>query len=240
MTTPHIRRSSFWSYAALAVPKIIFFGGVDDDMRSTPALIKVAYLPNLLFFAIHDITKGSDPAHAPSPETTAIAIETTRAKLAVSIRAGILPVYDPVIFLPVSVGQLEADRDDYLVRLDDFSTWCRGQGIEISPFPITEPDDVQNIENENIDLNGDEPDLSVRYAQKSDIDPADLPDELSAANIAFRAVTNGHGQKSATFKNRLIDYLEKNFTALNNEAVQRIATVANPDKGRGRKKTNTQ
>jgi hypothetical protein len=126
------------------------------------------------------------------------------------------------------------------VRLDDFSAWCRGQGIEISPFPIREPDDVQYLENENINLNGDEPDSSVKYAQQSDIDPADLPDELSAANIAFRAVTNGHGEKSKTFRNRLIDYLEKNFTRLNNEAVQRIATVANPDKGRGRKKSNAE
>jgi hypothetical protein len=74
----------------------------------------------------------------------------------------------------------------------------------------------------------------------ADIDPADLPDELHAANIAFRAVTNGHGDKSATFKNRLIDYLEKNFPGLNNEAVQRIATVANPDKAPGRKKRNVE
>lgn len=70
----------------------------------------------------------------------------------------------------------------------------------------------------------------------NEIDPADYPDELHAANIAFRAVTNGYGDQSATIKNRLIDYLEMNFPALGGEAVQRIATVANPDKGRGRKK----
>lgn len=75
---------------------------------------------------------------------------------------------------------------------------------------------------------------------EADIDPADLPTELDAANIAYRAVMNGRGDKSATFKNRLIDYLEKNFTGLNGEAVQRIATVANPDKGRGRKKINAE
>lgn len=75
---------------------------------------------------------------------------------------------------------------------------------------------------------------------ETDIDPADLPDELHTANIAFRAVTNGYGDKTATFKNRLIDYLARNFAGLNNEAVQRIATVANPDKGRGRKKSNVE
>ena len=72
------------------------------------------------------------------------------------------------------------------------------------------------------------------------IDPADLPDELHAANIAFRAVTNGHGDPLSTFKNRLIGYLETNFPDLSNDAVKRIATVSNPDKTTGRKKSNTE
>lgn len=67
-------------------------------------------------------------------------------------------------------------------------------------------------------------------------DPADLPEELFLANIAFRAVKNGHGNPSATYRNRLIDYLKKEHPELNNEAIDRIATVANPDKSRGRKK----
>jgi hypothetical protein len=69
-----------------------------------------------------------------------------------------------------------------------------------------------------------------------DIDPADLPVELDAANMAYRAVLNGYGDKSETFKNRLIDYLKGHYTDLKPEAVQRIATVANPDKSAGRKK----
>ncbi|MDN3920400.1 hypothetical protein [Roseateles violae] len=72
-------------------------------------------------------------------------------------------------------------------------------------------------------------------AQAIEIDPADLPDELHAANIAFRAVTNGHGDPEATFKNRLMQYLRANFD-FSDEAVQRIATVANPDKSAGRRK----
>jgi hypothetical protein len=70
-----------------------------------------------------------------------------------------------------------------------------------------------------------------------EIDPADLPAELDAANVAFRAVTNGHGDPAATPRNRLIDYLEKNFPDFKPEQVQRIATVANPDKSTGRKKS---
>ena len=71
-----------------------------------------------------------------------------------------------------------------------------------------------------------------------DIDPSDLPGELQAANIAFRAVMNGYGDPSATFRNTLVDYLKNNFVDLNNKTVQRIATVANPDKAPGRKKHN--
>jgi hypothetical protein len=69
-----------------------------------------------------------------------------------------------------------------------------------------------------------------------DLDPADLPLELQAANIAFRAVFNGYGDPESTFKNRLTAYLEANFVGLGTEAVKRIATVSNPDKEPGRKK----
>lgn len=89
------------------------------------------------------------------------------------------------------------------------------------------------IENHEHDI------LLKETVESNDIDPLDLPKELDAANVAYRAVLNGYGNKSATFRNRLIDYLEKNCSELNNEAVQRIATVANPDKGRGRKKRNS-
>jgi hypothetical protein len=70
---------------------------------------------------------------------------------------------------------------------------------------------------------------------ESDFDPSDLPYELGIGNIAFSAVRNGYGDSSATFKNRLIAYLEKEFQ-LSPEAVHRIATVANPDKAPGRKR----
>jgi len=69
-----------------------------------------------------------------------------------------------------------------------------------------------------------------------DISPDDLPEELYLANLAYRAVLNGYGDKSDTFKTRLIDYLQKNYADLKTEAVQRIATVANADKTAGRKK----
>ena len=71
---------------------------------------------------------------------------------------------------------------------------------------------------------------------KENTEPEELPEELDAANIAFRAVRNGYGEKSATFRNRLIDFLKKNYVNFKNDTVYRVASVANPDKGRGRKK----
>lgn len=69
-----------------------------------------------------------------------------------------------------------------------------------------------------------------------EFDPSDLPEELFIANIAFRAVTNGYAATLTTFRNRLIDYVKKTYPNLSKDAVLRIATVANPDKVRGRKK----
>lgn len=69
-----------------------------------------------------------------------------------------------------------------------------------------------------------------------EIDPSDLPDELDCANLAYRAVKNGYGDQSKTLKNRTVEYLENTYPNLKPEAVQRIATVANPDRSRGRKR----
>jgi hypothetical protein len=73
-----------------------------------------------------------------------------------------------------------------------------------------------------------------------ELDPQDRPEELDSANMAFQAVTNGFGDPSETFRIRLVDYLKKTFPKFTNDAVQRIATVANPSKSPGRKKNNKQ
>lgn len=72
-------------------------------------------------------------------------------------------------------------------------------------------------------------------AERCDIDPADIPEELHMANLAFRAVTNGYGDATATFRNRVVSYLKETYPSLLNEQLERIATVANPDKAPGRK-----
>lgn len=80
--------------------------------------------------------------------------------------------------------------------------------------------------------------VGMEISEVEAIDPSDLPPELDAANMAFRAITNGYGDQSATARNRLIDYLEKNYPEFKPEQVRRIATVANPDKSTGRKKSS--
>lgn len=73
-----------------------------------------------------------------------------------------------------------------------------------------------------------------------DIDPSDLPPELDAAMLAFRAVSNGFGDANATFRNRLIEYLQTTYPTFKTEQVQRIATVANADPTPGRKKRDAE
>lgn len=67
-------------------------------------------------------------------------------------------------------------------------------------------------------------------------DPGDLPDELFAANLAYRAISNGYGQHDDTPKKRILAYLNQHYPHLSKDAIERISTVANPDKRTGRKK----
>jgi hypothetical protein len=104
--------------------------------------------------------------------------------------------------------------------------------------------EVRRLDREvfGIDVQASEPKIASKVPQpraeatvaEPDVDPSDLPAELDAAKIAFRAVTNGYGD-AATFRNRLIQYLEEHFPSFRPEAVKRIATLANPDKTTGRK-----
>ena len=70
-------------------------------------------------------------------------------------------------------------------------------------------------------------------------DPSDLPLELDAANIAFRAVSNGYGNPLEKFKSRLIAYLRENYPSFSDGAIDRISTAANTDKSPGRKGVQT-
>ena len=231
MREPHIKRLSLLTYASLATSKVIYLGASETDHVSMPALVLAADLPKLLVFAIQDIRAQHELER--SSKSTAIAIETLQKKVYSLIGSGYLPAYDPDIFFRIDVSEIATNRDGYLVRLDDVSAWLTTQGIEIGyAIGINENGTWDEDESEVINIGIPE------KVSEFDIDPADLPDELHAANIAFRAVTNGHGDPGATFRNRLIGYLKTSFPDLNNETVQRIATVANPNKVREAKKAS--
>ncbi len=150
----------------------------------------------------------------------------------------------------------ENDNNGYNVRGDAISSLFNSyfwdnpdatirQGMPVSALMVTKDDACEMARwLWSRFFNTNTPDILATLEQKLpattqatiEIDPADLPIELDAANMAYRAVLNGYGNQSDTFKNRLIDYLQTTYTDLKTEAVQRIATVANPDKATGRKK----
>lgn len=74
---------------------------------------------------------------------------------------------------------------------------------------------------------------------KDELDPSDRPEELDAAILAHQRVLNGYGNPTATFRNRIVTYLKEYYPHMKPDAIDRIATVANPDKSTGRKKINS-
>ena len=117
------------------------------------------------------------------------------------------------------------------VNAQDFAAWLASKKME--PSPLTA---------EWITKNSPSPaPATTQEPPAPEPDPSDQPKELDIANIAFRAVSNGYGNQEDTFKNRLIAYLESTYPKLLNSEIQRIATIANPDKERGApKKRNRQ
>ena len=69
-----------------------------------------------------------------------------------------------------------------------------------------------------------------------DSDREDYPLELDIAITAWRAVAKSGQGEGNTPRQRLEDWLKRNYKNLDNEEIGRIATVCNWDKGRGRKK----
>lgn len=127
MAEPHIRRFSLFDYAALAVGKIIHFGGSD----TMPALIQIADLPRLLVFAIRDIKTNDEAADYLKTSAAKVAVDNLQKKVISLVSGGTLPVYDPEIFLRVELSAITTDKDLYLVRLDDVSAWLQTQGVEV-------------------------------------------------------------------------------------------------------------
>lgn len=206
--------------------------------------------------ALHTISKG----RASIPELSDALIECFDSDTMIIYRGrgyGLAEAYDGNVYEENSGCN---ERADLICELFNSRYWdggefatiraSRDEQLDAIDFLMTRSDAVVLAQclwtrffNETRDFSG--VDFSVNKAEQligspnegdAEIDPCDFPMELDAANLAFRAVSNGFGDQSATFKNRLVDYLERNFAELKPETMQRIATVANPDKSTGRKK----
>lgn len=147
--------------------------------------------------------------------------------------------------VPVKLDHGEYSRHDFSSSFFNSRWWDTQWRAKLQTssesFGTTDPD-MENIEGLAI-LRSDVPKYfpflqGAFITQKIaiEVDPSDLPAELDAANMAFRAVRNGYGDQSATARNRIVGYLEKHYSEFTPEQVKRIATVANPDKSTGRKK----
>jgi len=211
---------------------MIWFGGEEPGDDSIPALVQVSDIPKLVVFAIQDIKTEVDATETLEREYTTQAIETLKKKVRFLIVGGVLPIYDPAAFLRIDISQIPENTSDCLVRMDDLATWLRTEGIDIGHSLKNDADADQQRGNEFV--------TAKLEGLEKDVDPVDLPQELDFANVAFRAVLNGYGDQNATRRNRLIDYLKTTHPYLKTEAIERIATVANPDKARGRKKRDTE
>ncbi len=120
-----------------------------------------------------------------------------------------------------------------IYRTDSTGNTVLSQTLDVGFLRIEQSDLDTFITDSSVNISNNEGVSSTNY----DVDPCDLPQELDAGNMAFRAVTNGYGDQSATTRNRLIDYLKKHYPDFKEGQVERIATVANPDKSTGRKKS---
>lgn len=151
--------------------------------------------------------------------------------------------------------KVNGDQDTF--DREELRAWAKsvGYGWPLPPLPNRQStpapaadsallEKVQQLEAQNAALMQQVAALERQLEQASavqpqelepDFDPSDFPEELNIAINVFHRVRRGYGTPSKTFRNRLIECLEKEYPDLLEGAVERIATVANNDKGPGRK-----
>lgn len=159
-------------------------------------------------FSDEDLVKESK---AKPPEDLLVSVALK--KMWADVDAGV-PDADFNVLIDDDLPQFETQ----MFTREAISNWLKAVGMP-SQYPF-----------ENGPLNSQEVD------HQNDFEPTDLPWELDLARIAYRAVKNGYGKPGETFRNRLEEYLRQNYSGLKESEIERISTVANPDKDRGRKK----
>ncbi|GAB3483769.1 hypothetical protein [Polaromonas eurypsychrophila] len=232
MTEPHIRRLTLFDYASLAVSKVIYFGGSDADHVSMPALVQAADLPKLLIFAIRGIKNQEEVPRKLEDEGTAIAIETMGKKVYALIGKGVLPAYDPHIFLRIELGAIGANRDDYLVRLDDVSNWLKTEGVEIG-YSVNAPQNNGSDEAEHGNASLGISDAGNRWPWGKH--HTELLGHLEAAASEFWRSYDPHNAKATAPKNDTVISWLMTRNALgqkrkvSDQMASAIATILRPD-----------
>ena len=232
MTEPHIKRLSLFDYASLAVSKVYYFGGSEADDVSMPALVQAVDLPKLLILAIRDIRTQEEVARTLEDERTAIAIDTMGEKVYALIGNGVLPAYDPHIFLRIELRAIGGNRDDYLVRLDDVSKWLKTEGIEIG-YSVKGSRNNCDEEAEAGDGNIGTPDADNRWPWGSH--HTELLGHLEAAASEFWQSYDPQNAKGTAPKNEtVIAWLMAGNVVgqkrkVSDQMAQAIATMLRPD-----------
>ena len=127
---------------------------------------------------------------------------------------------------------------NWVLSLNESCWWENDRPFRTLANDLVEAVAVTRLDAERL-FDGHVPDLQAppvlaAATCPSEIDPSDRPDELDCANVAFRAVSSGYGEKFDTFRNRLLAWIAEHRADLGSPARERIATVANPDKSVGR------
>jgi hypothetical protein len=156
-----------------------------------------------------------------------------------------LPItQNPDTSLHNALAQAEAERDAARAELKDAIDWWDGTGHPADALIAKQLSELTGLraelqESEAARQAAEE--LAARMGAEVEAlkaaeaaDPADLPDELDCALMALRAVRNGYGTES-TQRKRITEWLKAHRSDLKPDAIERIATVANPDKATGRK-----
>lgn len=124
-----------------------------------------------------------------------------------------------------SEAALDGDQSSIAWVKTSLRKWAQGETYDLPPADLLRVAALHFLGSDAI--------VPLRRAQEFD-----LPKELDAANIAYQAVCNGHGDKSAPFSERIKEFVKDNWPAgtFTDEAIKRIGIVANQDTKTGPKR----
>lgn len=196
---------------------------------------------------------GIDPSRLEASNTDQNRVNVVCERMAQDYERALKRLYHEVLNIypedPVEIYS-NSDHELMSVKLNNlFSYWVRDEDDDtFANWLINDAAtafEAQKFSRETLADWLDAIKLNAAYQFRSEVapaeellDPVDLPEELDAAMLAHRRVLNGYGNPTATFRNRILAFLKECYPHMKPDAIERIATIANPDKSPGRKKFN--